>query len=204
MATGWSIRTAKWPPSAKPPSYGTAAGTSLQGIVTGMAATPDDRGYWLVGSNGGVLAFGDASWYGSASKLRLAHRVVGMAATPNGRGYWLVASDGGIFAYGNARFYGSTGKFHLERPIVGIASTPDGHGYWLVASAGGIFAFGDAHFYGSAGDHPPGKEDRRHRTEFRRAGLFPGGQGRGRVCLWRRPLPGFPARKTHCHLRCRR
>ena len=63
-------------------SYGTAAGTTLQGIVTAMAATPDDKGYWLAGSNGGVLAFGDASWYGSASKLRLANRVVGMAPRP--------------------------------------------------------------------------------------------------------------------------
>jgi SpoIID/LytB domain protein len=131
--------------------YGTAAGTSLQGIVSGMAATPDNKGYWLVGSNGGVLAFGDASWYGSASKLHLARQMVGMAATPNGRGYWLVASDGGIFAYGNAHFYGSIKKLHGGQPIVAIAATPDGHGYWLVSSSGGIFTFGNARFYGSGG-----------------------------------------------------
>ncbi|MGD0808946.1 MAG: SpoIID/LytB domain-containing protein [Acidimicrobiales bacterium] len=132
-------------------SYGTAAGTSLQGIVRGMVATPDYKGYWMVGSNGGVLAFGDANWYGSASKLHLAKRVVGIAATPDGRGYWLVASDGGIFAFGDAGFHGSTGQLHLKKPIVGIAATPDGRGYWLVASDGGVFAFGDARFYGSVG-----------------------------------------------------
>jgi SpoIID/LytB domain protein len=151
-------------------SYGTAAGTSLEGIVTGMAVMPDHKGYWLVGSDGGVLAFGDASWYGSASKLHLAKRVIGMAATPNGRGYWLVASDGGIFAYGNARFYGSTGEYHLASPIVGIAATPDGHGYWLVSSGGGVFAFGDARFYGSAGDL--------HLTH-RIVGVVPSPDGRG-------------------------
>jgi SpoIID/LytB domain protein len=151
-------------------SYGTAAGTSLEGIVTSMAATPDNRGYWLLGSNGGVLAFGDASWYGSASKLHLAKRVIGMAPTPNGRGYWLVASDGGIFAYGNAHFYGSTGGEALQKPIVNIAATPDGHGYWLVSSDGGIFAFGDARFYGSA--------DTIH-LKKKIVGIVPSADGRG-------------------------
>ncbi|MHB1762353.1 MAG: hypothetical protein ACYCS4_06355, partial [Acidimicrobiales bacterium] len=32
--------------------------------VVGMAATPDGRGYWLVGSDGGVFAF-DSKFYGS-------------------------------------------------------------------------------------------------------------------------------------------
>lgn len=130
--------------------YGTAAGTTIQGKVTGMAATPDSKGYWLVGSNGGVLAFGDAHWYGSASNLHLAHRAIGMVPTPNGRGYWIVASDGGVFAFGNARFYGSVGNFHLGWRIAGMAATPDGRGYWLVGTQGGVLAFGDAHFYGSA------------------------------------------------------
>jgi len=30
-----------------------------------MAATPDRRGYWLVASDGGVFAYGDAGFYGS-------------------------------------------------------------------------------------------------------------------------------------------
>jgi SpoIID/LytB domain protein len=151
-------------------SYGTAAGTSLQGIVSGMVATPDYKGYWMVGSNGGVLAFGDANWYGSASKLHLAKHVVGIAATPDGGGYWLVASDGGIFAFGDAAFYGSTGHLHLNKPIVGIAATPDGRGYWLVASDGGIFAFGDARFYGSVGER---------RLNEAVSGIVPSADGRG-------------------------
>ena len=174
-------------------AYGTAAGTSLQGIVTGMAATPDDKGYWLVGSDGGVLAFGDASWYGSASKLRLAREVVGMTATPNGRGYWLVATDGGVFAYGNARFYGSTGKFHLHQPIIGMASTPDGHGYWLVVQHGWHLCLRGRPFLRVSGRYPPQEKDCRHRTELRRARLFPGGQRRRCIRLWRRSLHGLPS-----------
>ncbi len=116
-----------------------------------MAATPDSTGYWLVASDGGIFAFGDAPFYGSTGSQHLNRPIVGMAAAPDGKGYWLVASDGGIFAFGDAPFYGSTGSQHLNRPIVGMAAAPDGKGYWLVASDGGIFAFGDAPFYGSTG-----------------------------------------------------
>ncbi|MHB8287723.1 MAG: hypothetical protein ACYDEY_00500 [Acidimicrobiales bacterium] len=30
-----------------------------------MAATSDGKGYWLVGSDGGIFSFGDAKFYGS-------------------------------------------------------------------------------------------------------------------------------------------
>ena len=124
---------------------------NLNAPIVGMAPTPDGGGYWMVGSDGGVYASGDAQFYGSTGSLHLNKPVVGMAATPDGKGYWFVASDGGIFAYGDAQFYGSTGSLHLNKPVVGMAPTPDGGGYWFVASDGGIFAYGDAQFYGSTG-----------------------------------------------------
>ncbi len=30
-----------------------------------MAATPTGRGYWLVATDGGIFAFGDAGFFGS-------------------------------------------------------------------------------------------------------------------------------------------
>jgi hypothetical protein len=33
--------------------------------ILGIAATPDGRGYWLVASDGGVFAFGDAGFMGA-------------------------------------------------------------------------------------------------------------------------------------------
>ena len=63
-----------------------------------MAATPDGAGYWLVASDGGIFAFGDAVFYGSTGGMHLNAPIVGMAPTPDGAGYWLVASDGGIFS----------------------------------------------------------------------------------------------------------
>jgi len=109
------------------------------------------QGYWLVASDGGIFAFGDAQFYGSMGGHPLNKPVVGMTGTGDGHGYWMVASDGGIFAFGDAQFYGSMGGQPLNKPIVGMSQTPDGGGYWLVASDGGIFAFGDAFFFGSTG-----------------------------------------------------
>ncbi len=127
------------------PSIGQLTGT----VFAATLAT--GHGYWLVASDGGIFAYGDAGFYGSTGAMTLNKPIVGMAPTPSGHGYWLVASDGGIFAYGDAGFYGSTGAMTLNKPIVGMAATPSGHGYWLVASDGGIFAYGDAGFYGSTG-----------------------------------------------------
>jgi hypothetical protein len=133
--------------------FGDAA--ALSGVVpsmglVAMARTPTGQGYWLAASDGGVFAYGDATFFGSRAGQG-GPQVSGMAATPTGRGYWLVAADGGIFAYGDATFHGSTGNIRLNQQIVGMAATPTGAGYWLVAADGGIFAFGDAAFHGSTG-----------------------------------------------------
>jgi hypothetical protein len=109
-------------------------------------------GYWLVGSDGGVFAYGSAAFLGSTGALKLAAPVLAMAPTPSGRGYWLLAADGGVFSFGDAPFLGSmAGTRKLGGAIVGMAATPTGKGYWLVGTDGGVFAFGDAGFFGSTG-----------------------------------------------------
>jgi hypothetical protein len=136
--------------------FGSAGGLRLNKPIVGMALTPDGGGYYRVGSDGGVFAYGDARFYGSAGNLTLNKPVVGIASTPDGAGYWLVASDGGIFAYGDALYRGSTGGTMLAAPIVGMAATSDpmANGYWLVGADGGVFAYGTATFAGSAGGTP--------------------------------------------------
>ncbi len=119
-----------------------------------MARTPDDHGYWLAATDGGVFAFGDAGYYGSATGLHLTAPVVAIERTDAGHGYWLVTTDGGVFAFGDASFHGSAAVLHLAAPVVGMARTPDDRGYWLVAADGGVFSFGDAAYYGSAGGDP--------------------------------------------------
>jgi hypothetical protein len=132
---------------------GAPSGT-LGSVMTAMAATPDGKGYWLAGADGGVFANGDAPYEGSLGAVRLTGPIVAMAGTTDGNGYWLVGLDGGVFAFGDAGYYGSMGGKPLDQPIVGMAPTPDGKGYWLVAGDGGIFTFGDAGFFGSMGGKP--------------------------------------------------
>ncbi len=123
-------------------------------VITQPPVTPSvpvGSGYWLVASDGGIFAFGDAVFQGSTGAIKLNQPIVGMTSTPTRKGYFLVASDGGIFAFGDAVFRGSTGAIKLNQPIVGMAATPSGGGYFLVAKDGGIFAFGSAVFQGSTG-----------------------------------------------------
>jgi hypothetical protein len=44
-----------------------------------MAAAPDGRGYWMVASDGGVFAFGDAPYEGSMGAVHLTAPVVAVA-----------------------------------------------------------------------------------------------------------------------------
>jgi len=131
--------------------FGDLAEVDLNQPIVAMAALQGGGGYWLVASDGGVFAFGDAGFFGSTGSIALVSPMVGMAPTPDGGGYWLVAGDGGVFSFGNAAFRGSAGAVRLTEPVVGMASTPTGNGYWLVASDGGVFTYGDAEFLGSAG-----------------------------------------------------
>jgi hypothetical protein len=71
-----------------------------------MAATKTGLGYWLVASDGGIFAFGDAQFHGSMGGQHLNHPVKGMAASPTGLWYWLVSEDGGVFTFGDAAFHG--------------------------------------------------------------------------------------------------
>ncbi len=133
------------------PNYGGMLGRSLNAPLIAMSGTPDGKGYWLAGRDGGVFAFGDAGFAGSLATSAQPSPIVGIAQGPNDGGYFLASSSGGVFAYGSAKFAGSMGGHRLNSPIVGIASSPTGKGYWLIAADGGVFAFGDAGFYGSMG-----------------------------------------------------
>ena len=87
-----------------------------------MAALPNGGGYWMVASDGGIFAFGNAGFYGSTGNITLNKPIVGMTSTFDGKGYWMVATDGGIFNYGDAGFAGSAGGTTLYAPIIGMTS----------------------------------------------------------------------------------
>jgi hypothetical protein len=82
---------------------------------TMIASTDTGRGYWTCTGDGGVYAFGDATFRGSAfdvdpstpgaQRVEINGTVVGIAGVGRS-GYWLLASDGGVFAFGDAQYYG--------------------------------------------------------------------------------------------------
>ena len=100
----------------------------------------------MVGSDGGIFAFGDARFDGSMGGRPLNAPVRSLVPDPDGSGYWLVASDGGVFAF-DAPFRGSMGGVRLNAAVTGMV--PFGNGYLMVASDGGAFDFSDQPFSGS-------------------------------------------------------
>jgi hypothetical protein len=93
----------------------------LQGHIVGLQ-TMDTR-IWLVGSDGGVIAYGTGGFYGSLAHTALNAPIVGMTLTRDGRGYWLVGADGGVFAFGDASFHGSNAGASPSSSFVGIAES---------------------------------------------------------------------------------
>ena len=131
--------------------------------VVGITPTADHRGYWLVASDGGTFAFGDARFHGSIPGLGLhpagsglAHSlsapVVGIVPSADGGGYLMVGADGGVFAFGDARFEGScTTIGGCVGTAVSVIPDSTGKGYWVVTSVGAVYSFGDARYYGAPG-----------------------------------------------------
>jgi hypothetical protein len=138
-------------PCGSAPSYGGLPDLGIvpNGPVLDAIPTATGRGYYMVGSDGGIFAFGDAEFFGSMGDERLNAPVQSLVPDPDGKGYWLVASDGGIFAFG-ADFHGSMGDKVLNKPVTGMV--PFGDGYLMVAEDGGIFDFSSFPFFGSLGD----------------------------------------------------
>jgi N-acetylmuramoyl-L-alanine amidase len=118
--------------------------------VIDIAATPSGKGYWLLGADGSVHAYGRAGYHGSLAAETTAQPVVAMTSSPSGGGYWLVGRLGRIYAFGDARYAGGAAHDHLTQPIVSIAAAPQGNGYWMVGRSGRVINFGTARWYGSA------------------------------------------------------
>ena len=103
-ATSSWARTAGCSPSATPRSWDRCPGLGVAvHDIKGIVPTRDNRGYFLVGQDGGVFAFGDAPFLGSLPvRASDSPTSIGIAATPSDQGYWVVAGDGTVYAFGNA------------------------------------------------------------------------------------------------------
>lgn len=127
---------------------GSGLANSLSAPIVGMVPSHDDRGYFMVGSDGGVFAFGDATFAGSCPGIGgCVGAAVAVMPDSTGNGYWLVTKSGAIYTFGDAPFLGAPGQ--QSSPITSAAATPSGKGYWILEGNGQVFAYGDATGLGS-------------------------------------------------------
>jgi hypothetical protein len=143
-----------------PMAYGSArtfaapASARLQVPMVAIAIAPHGSGYWLLASNGVVVACGAAPFEGSATGSQHLAHVVAIAATHDGRGYWVAAANGRVQSFGDASAYAPASSASAAASVTAMAPTSDGKGYWLVTRRGEVLPFGDAASYGSVTGQP--------------------------------------------------
>ena len=128
------------PPVASPPD--------------GSAPIPQARvaaGYWLLGADGRVSAFGAAEVFGNASDH--SDRLTHLEPSRTGAGYWIVTARGTVFPFGDAHSFAGADPVSLEpgEAVVSL-SAPDRDGYWLFTDRGRVIPRGDAEYHGDLRD----------------------------------------------------
>ena len=120
---------------------GSGLPNSLNAPIVGMVPSNDDNGYFMVASDGGVFAFGDAHFAGSCPGIGgCSGKAVAVMPDHSGNGYWLVTSTGSVYTFGDAPYFGAPG----HGTVTSAVATPDGLGYWVLLSDGEVFPYGDA------------------------------------------------------------
>ena len=119
---------------------------SLNAPIVGMVRSTDGGGYFMVASDGGVFAFGDAHFAGSCPGIGgCSGAAVAVVPDASGNGYWLVTKSGNVYAFGDAPYFGAPGRGTVTAAVV----APGGKGYWVLQSDGEILPYGDATNQGS-------------------------------------------------------
>jgi hypothetical protein len=122
---------------------GSGLPNSLAAPIVGMVPSLDGGGYFMVASDGGVFAFGDAKFEGSCPGIGgCAGSAVAVVPDATGQGYWVFTSTGNVYPFGDAGYYGAPGQ--QSSPMTAAVGTPDGRGYWILEGNGHVFAYGDA------------------------------------------------------------
>jgi len=80
------------------------SGPALTAPIVGIIPSPDGRGYLLIGADGGVFAFGDATYEGSCYQVPCGSNtaVAAAVADKTGNGYWFLMTNGTSYNFGDA------------------------------------------------------------------------------------------------------
>ena len=131
------------------PAGSVGPGPKLSAPIVGMAPSADGGGYFMVSSNGGVFAFGDAHFAGSCQSIGGCQgSVVAVIPDASGKGYWIATNTGDVYTFGDAPYLGAPGI--QGSPVTSAVRTPDGGGYWILLADGTVYSYGDAEYLGGA------------------------------------------------------
>ena len=115
-------------------------------FMTRIQPPPHRQGYWMLGDDGSLWAFGNAPLKGLPGP---GYHWVDVEPTPTGAGYWSLASNGTVFSFGNAtKLTGVWPPLDGEEKAASLSATPSGKGYWVFTTKGRVFPFGDAGPFG--------------------------------------------------------
>ncbi len=127
---------------------GTVGRPALAAPIVGIVPSSNGGGYFMVASDGGVFAFGDAKFAGSCPGIGgCSGSAVAVMPDASGDGYWLVTATGAVYAFGDAPYLGAPAARSV--PVTSAVRTPDGGGYWILFADGKVVPFGDASKFGS-------------------------------------------------------
>jgi hypothetical protein len=127
---------------------GSGLPNSLNAPIVGMMPSHDQLGYFMVASDGGVFAFGNAHFAGSCPGIGgCSGAAVAVMPDASGNGYWLITQTGNVYSFGDAPYLGAPGR--QSSNITSAVATPSGHGYWILDGYGQVFAYGDAAYLGN-------------------------------------------------------
>jgi hypothetical protein len=120
---------------------------SLNAPIVGMVLSHSGDGYFLVGADGGVFAFGNALFEGSCPGIGgCVGTAVAVVTDPSGEGYWVMTNSGQVYGFGDAGYYGAPGN--QGSPVTAAVSTSDGRGYMILLADGSVLLYGDAVNFG--------------------------------------------------------
>jgi PKD repeat protein len=126
---------------------GSSGAHPLAAPIVAMVPSADGGGYFMVASDGGIFAFGDARFAGSCPGIGgCVGPAVAVMPDATGNGYWLVTAPGNVYAFGDARYLGAPPRRSVN--VTSAVRTPDGGGYWILFADGKVVPFGDASGHG--------------------------------------------------------
>jgi hypothetical protein len=115
----------------------------LNAPIVGMVPSADQKGYFMVGADGGVFSFGDATFEGSCPAIGgCVGAAVAVMPDGTGKGYWIVTKSGHVYSFGDATYYGAPGP--QAAAVTSAVRTANGRGYWILLANGTVDAYGNA------------------------------------------------------------